>query len=1005
MQISKKWLTIAGGVALVVVIGLAVGLNQGGLFKGTLTQFNTLGTTKELTTITRQTNTEGQVLDTVLTRKTDASGVSHDILVDQAVKAAFVEPLATKTASSFVGTPVMTLDMKMLKEKGYSAIYFKVQDVAPVRLTPAPEPNLSVAQPLLPIQPSADTISIAPTVDTGSITDKLSAPVESATGLTDLTISQDTGITTITDQPLTIKDSAIINKDLTLAPATDTLSVSNDLILAPAQDTAILKDITLAPALNAVDTITNTTTETRSAPSTLNLTTTDSKGTTTTTTTTTDTLAAPPASLNLRTSWIPSAHAAVGQINLTLASDNIAKLDLSQITADGDYMINLGTIGLSIPIKASGVTPLLPAAQEEIQISFGPAVTGQLLSKNSVDVKVSDTKVSSSYLTPKMVNSITYVGQIDDNADGNYVDGKENIAIASLLPSYHLMYGTQVMSPTTPINADGTITFGSSNGPGLLGVQPDQTKTMQLVADSVKPHPTLQNDVKIRFHVKEYTFTEAGVNSVNNAINNPPDIVLPKECQAIDKFAFDPMILTYDGGIATPKVQSTKMKAYESTNVLNLDLVGFCQTDLATKANLPANTTGLYLELVDQTGVVIDNESLVLAAYPADGYTNLMNGFLTSVKKVDDPNLDYVEFTNDFSKTDLGGGVTLKSGQTYTLNVKATDSNGVTSNNVTASYKLVNNAKSLTVVPRLSSTTTTTTTPSTTTTTPSTTTTTPSTTTTTTTPSTSTTPSTVNNYYYTTPATTTIPATTTTAPVAVQTPAATTSSSTPCVVGDKTFYLAGGPSSTYCKDLQVLVNTNLPTPTPTIFTLDQSGDTAQVRYTTGLATLRILKEMGATFKTRNLSSDWYMDFADSSKIAASTANEIKDFQTVFSNGVLLGRENATTGTRTLDGAGRVNYIEILAIFKQALSNGLGVTITLNKANLPESILKAYNNDPAGWQWIAEAYSFGVQYNLIEKDDYDSMTVFNYANREDMANFLSNFKTFIQKYPNLIKGTL
>ena len=222
---------------------------------------------------------------------------------------------------------------------------------------------------------------------------------------------------------------------------------------------------------------------------------------------------------------------------------------------------------------------------------------------------------------------------------------------------------------------------------------------------------------------------------------------------------------------------------------------------------------------------------------------------------------------------------------------------------------------------------------------------------------------------------------------------------TPCVVADKTFYLAGGPDSAYCKDLQSLVTAE---GKQEIFQADMTPETPQARYTTALAALRILRELGASIRTRNLSTDWYTRLSDAESIRTASAQELADFRTVYASGILKGRINPKNPSDiTLAPLGKVSYVELMAMFRQAIVDSLGVSIEINEANLPAFIIAEYARNP-DWKWIAQAYSFGVDFDLISKNEFNEDTLFNYATRADMVRFLARFQDAVVADPSLIK---
>ena len=221
----------------------------------------------------------------------------------------------------------------------------------------------------------------------------------------------------------------------------------------------------------------------------------------------------------------------------------------------------------------------------------------------------------------------------------------------------------------------------------------------------------------------------------------------------------------------------------------------------------------------------------------------------------------------------------------------------------------------------------------------------------------------------------------------------------PCVVADKVFYLAGGPDSTYCKDLQSLVTAE---GKQEIFQSDMVPETPQARYTTALATLRILRELGANIRTKNLGTDWYTRLSDSDSLSAASTQELADFRTVYASGILKGRINPKDPSDiTLAPLGKVSYVELLAMFRQAIADSLGVSIEINEANLPAFIVTEYARNP-DWKWIAQAYSFGVDFDLISKNEFNEDTLFNYATRADMVRFLARFQDAVVADPSLIK---
>ena len=225
-------------------------------------------------------------------------------------------------------------------------------------------------------------------------------------------------------------------------------------------------------------------------------------------------------------------------------------------------------------------------------------------------------------------------------------------------------------------------------------------------------------------------------------------------------------------------------------------------------------------------------------------------------------------------------------------------------------------------------------------------------------------------------------------------------SSEPCVAGDSNFYLAGGSYSTYCKYLQFLVSAK--TGKQEVFKADITPESPQSRYTTALAILRILKDMGLKVNHSGQSSAWYHKFNDSIEITKSTEQQKEDYLTAYSSGVLRGRINPSDKSQiTLAPLEKISYIELLSMFRQAVINTLGKGVTLKESNLPDFILAQYpgNQD---WKWIAESYSFGVEYGIVSQNEFNQFNLFNYATRADMVRFLARFKATVRNNKSLLK---
>jgi hypothetical protein len=232
------------------------------------------------------------------------------------------------------------------------------------------------------------------------------------------------------------------------------------------------------------------------------------------------------------------------------------------------------------------------------------------------------------------------------------------------------------------------------------------------------------------------------------------------------------------------------------------------------------------------------------------------------------------------------------------------------------------------------------------------------------------------------------PAVTVTQPVAA---AVTQPSAQPCIVNGKLFYLAQGPNSAYCKDLQ----------DAQVLQTDQPASTLGVRYTTALSALRILQELGVKVRARNLSADWYAHLVDADRLESASTQELTDFRTVYADGILTGRVDPRDhSVITLAPLDEVNFAELLSIYQHTIVNGMGVPLTIDENNLPGDILLEYKRNP-DWRWIAEAYSFGVKYKMITKNQFTKDTIFNLTTRGNLADFVAKFKAAVKANPSLL----
>ncbi len=220
----------------------------------------------------------------------------------------------------------------------------------------------------------------------------------------------------------------------------------------------------------------------------------------------------------------------------------------------------------------------------------------------------------------------------------------------------------------------------------------------------------------------------------------------------------------------------------------------------------------------------------------------------------------------------------------------------------------------------------------------------------------------------------------------------------PCVVDGKNFYLADGPDSAYCKDLQSLGST---------FKADQSPETPQVRYTTALAAQRIIadiiakKKLDAGFRFRNLPTDWYKVLTDAEEIKDASTQEKSDFKNVYSSNVLRGRKDPQSGQVTLDPLDRIKYVEILSLLQQTLSAVTGYQPAKIDSQIPSYAVEfKYNKDTV---WMYEAISFGVEFKIISKNEFSADMLQDYASRADLAKLLSRFQGAIEADPSLLES--
>jgi len=679
--------------------------------------------------------------------------------------------------------------------------------------------------------------------------------------------------------------------------------------------------------------------------------------------------------------------------------------DYDMVLANNDFS---KTFSNELLIQNSPVSIQNPGVTVDINPTpiTSPVITG------SRDVTAVAFNIKNNTLNPVTLDELNIQGQIKADDTGgfeNSVDTSANVKMVDAADTYYLDINP---ANTNPLDAaTGKITFTGLN----TIIQPNATlpvtmKISNLKAASARP-AAYQNDIQFRYYLYGPKFANASPTLTNNTAvpANLVPITISKDCLAADKLAFAPAQLTFD--LASLGSLTTEMSAYLNGSKQGLDMNLLCQASLSN-IGISATTPGMDVELIAPDNTTMLKQALV-PTNVAPNYTGLMDSFLSTASLKDATGKSSIKFTNDFTK----GNIDWKADQTYTVNVKAADiinpaappdapGNLKPAGNTLASYTIkvgdaaaakaaadaaakaaadaaaqaaanqaaqtaaaqaaanqaaqtaAAQAAARAAAAQAAA------------------------------EAATAAPAATYNYnysYYTSPA----------QPAAT---AVTQPSSTPCVVGDKTFYLAGGPDSTYCKDLQTLVNNQGQS---TVFQSDMTPETPQARYTTALAALRILKEYGATIRTKNLSTDWYSKLVDAEDIANASAQELADFRTAYSSGVLQGRINPQDKTQiTLAPLSKISYVELMAMFRQSVVNGLGISVPINNNNLPDFILTEYQKNP-DWKWIAEAYSFSVEYGLVSKNEFTADTLFNYATRADMVRFLARFKDTVEASPELI----
>jgi hypothetical protein len=926
MQISKKWLAVGGVVALLLVIGLSVGLNQGGLFKGSLTQ----GTT--LLDYTRGVIASGQNLTEPIFYVKSNSGEKYQVLGDA--------KLLTKNAAgnlAFTQTATgVKVDPAILAEIGYKDkdLYLKV---APMTLSLA-----------APTRPTIISDTTAPTVT------ELRAVTTPAKTLTPPYAFNST------------EAGDIIYGGDCSSPTTKALAGTNAITFNALTDRVTHHNCTI----QIKDAAGNTSTVLNVTPFVV------CTGT------------APCPSLNLANIELNTAHAAgVTTLNLALDKNGIFKVNTNMFTEPGQYNILLqegtfdfGQFTVDMPAPTVSCDKFDHFTFEPTFIDYKGDARSTTATLTAYAYNGTTKVPTMTNLCPESFTAINMQGQVTakiiDSLHPEIVNS-ELFDNNNLKPSYFNGFMVVSHDPTTA-NAIFTFDFSKTEVQGMIRkLVAGRTYFFEIDNDLGK---AVSEQAKI----------------VDNSVTAPT----PVACQTFDKLAFEPAAINYLNADSVTKMTLT---AYNGTTKLD-NMNNLCA------ASKPTTVKFTLWDGLDRATMLSESWD-VNTSLPQ----TLMGGFVTVTKDAATENL---VLAFDFSKTNVGSPIgTLEKKKTYIFDLGV-----VSTTTVVATAKLADSSTAPVVVadadkdgiidsvdncPRV-----------------------------------------INRDQMDTDkdgigdvcdpvndlkaaadaaaakaaaaaAATKAAADAAAAKAAADAAAAKAAADkaiadynythdyytslnqapvvsvpavkSPCLVAGKTFTQVET-GTQFCKDLQALVNTET---NKAIFSVDQPAVTPSVRYTSALAIDRILKDVGATTRVKNLPADWTKNFVDGSTILRASTQEQKDFQTVYAAGILQGKLDARTGLRRLDAGAMVSYVELLAMFQQAVSNGLGQTVIVNKDNLPKFIQNKYyladGTTNPDYEWIAKAYSYAVDQGLITRDEFTESTLFNYATRADMASFLANFK--------------
>ena len=633
-----------------------------------------------------------------------------------------------------------------------------------------------------------------------------------------------------------------------------------------------------------------------------------------------------------------------------------------------NYYLNISSNGNKInalPLSIN-LVPAAPSPNAKIVAIASSSGVAQKLLPGDTNKKMLEVSVRNISGADQTLTKAVFSALVKADATGDYEENKDtsaNVEAVTLFKDYHLDFEPAKVSGYDVSN--GTITFDGLN----LLMPNGATTTFTLITNKVNAinefgRHALEEDTSVKFFLKDFLLANPAVVTGNDAGKTAGGLqvsVLPKDCTKVTSFDFD-ADLTYNAN-SPVSPQNTDLSAYDGATKLSLAGSDFCKADLVN-LGLDKDTSGLFIELKDSSNIAILSDKMSMDNNPGPNI-ELLNKFLTLTFVTDANGKSSFRFANDFSKLNIGSANGPQYGNKYTVTVRAIAGDKVTvlPNNI-AKYgiELIGPTVKLPQAP-------------------------------------------IQLPQQPQQQPVQQPVQQPTQPATVVTTTPTQPSTEPCKVGDKTFYLAGGPNSSYCKDLQSLVT---PTGESTVFKVDQPAATPQVRYTTALAVQRILlgiiteNKLDARIRIKHLDDDgWYNGLADARTIKSASSQEISDFKSVYASGILRGRVNPLDKSEvTLAPLERIRFIELLSLFKQGYSSVIGYVPSLRDSELPTFAL-AYKNDP-NKVWMYEAIAFGIEFDLIGKNDFDENSIQDYATRADMADYLANFKDTIESNPSLLE---